>query len=383
MKKGNRKKTKPRLFYLITLGVMGGAQTHVLHCATALRDEFDIVVGVGSDGPLVAQLRQQGLRVHLIPSLTREINVGRDVRAVADLVRLFRWMRPDLVSCHSSKAGIVGRAAARLVGVPALFTAHGWAFTEGMPENRRRFYARVERLAARWARRIICVSEYDRQLALRYRVGNASRLVTIHNGMPVLPAEYRARPGVGGPVRLIMVARFSAQKDHFLLLRVLAGLEVDADYEVLFAGEGELERQAREEAGRLGLAARVRFLGARPDVPELLAGAQVFVLTSNWEGFPRSVLEAMRAGLPVVASDVGGTREAVVDGKTGFLVPRGAADVLRDRLRRLLLDAELRTRMGAAGCARFQEYFTFDRMLEKTKKVYYEVLEEAGAARWG
>lgn len=381
MSKYNRAVYRPRLFYLVTQSIVGGAQMHILHCATALRDEFKIIVGVGSDGPLAERLRETGIPVHVIPSLVREIDPVRDVRAVVETARLFRRVRPDLVTCHSSKAGVVGRAAARWVGAPALFTVHGWAFTEGVSERRRRFYVRAERMAARWARRIICVSEYDRQLALRHGVGRLNQLVIIHNGVPDLPAEYRAAPGNGDPVRLIMVARFSEQKDHLLLLRALAGLETEADFEVLFAGEGELEPRARAAAERLGLASRVRFLGTRSDVPALLARAQVFVLVSNWEGFPLTIVEAMRAGLPVVASDVGGSREAVVDGETGFLVPRGDENMLRERLRRLLLDAELRARMGAAGYTRFRANFTLDQMLEKTKRVYYQVLEEATAGK--
>ncbi len=194
-------------------------------------------------------------------------------------------------------------------------------------------------------------------------------------GVPELPDEYRA-PGNGDPARLIMVARFSEPKDQLLLLRALAGLGTEADFEVLFAGEGELEPRVCEAAEKLGLAPQVRFLGTRSDVPTLLARAQVFVLASRWEGFLLTIVGAMRAGLPVVASDVGGSREAVVEGKTGFLVARGDAEMLRDRLRRLLLDAELRARMGVAGHARFNKYFTLQQMLSKTKQVYYEVLRE-------
>jgi glycosyltransferase involved in cell wall biosynthesis len=123
-------------------------------------------------------------------------------------------------------------------------------------------------MAARWARRIICVSEYDRQLALRHGVGRPKQLVTIHNGVPEFPDEYRAAPGNGDPVRLITVNHgrpLSQTKGHLLLLRALAGLGAEADFEVLFAGEGELEPRVCEAAERLGLASRVRFLGTRSD----------------------------------------------------------------------------------------------------------------------
>ena len=374
---------RPRLLYLITQSIIGGAQVHIRDCATALAGEFELSVGVGAEGLLTEQLREHGIPVHVIPSLVREINPVQDTKAVIDVVRLIKQEQPDVVNCHSSKAGMVGRAAARWAGVPAIFTAHGWAFTDGVSEGQRRLYVQAERFVARWTRRIICVSEYDRQLALKYGVGKPTQLVTINNGMPVLDEGYRARPGTGHPVRLIMVARFSEPKDHILLLQALAGLQNKLDYEVLFAGEGELLPQVRGIAEKLGLSTRVKFLGTRTDVPELLAKAHAFVLISKWEGFPLTILEAMRAGLPVVSSDVGGSREAVLDGETGFLVPRGDEESLRDRLRQLIVDAQLREKMGTAGYARFNQHFTFEQMLAKTKKVYYEVLEEAyGAGRF-
>lgn len=262
---------------------------------------------------------------------------------------------------------------ARLAGVPAVFTAHGWAFSEGIPQPRRWVMLQAERLAAHWAERIICVSEYDRRLALQYGVGRPEQLVTVHNGIPPVADSLWAKPGEGGNVRLVMVARFSPPKDPFLLLRALAGLK-GCTWELWFVGGGELEELAREESTRLGLGDRVCFLGTRRDVAELLARCHIFVLISNWEGLPLTVLEAMRAGLPVVASDVGGVGEAVVDGVTGFLVPRGDVRLLRERLKVLLENPELRARMGAAGYERFRKHFTVDRMVARTKEVYYEVL---------
>lgn len=366
---------RPRLLYLITQSIIGGAQVHVRDLATALAGEFDVAVGVGAEGILTEQLREREILVYVLPSLVREVDPIRDVKAVGETVHLLKQVQPDLLSCHSSKAGIIGRMAARVAGIPAVFTAHGWAFTEGVSPRRRRLYVRAERFAARYTQRIICVSEYDRQLALRHKVGSPDQLITIHNGMPVLGDGFRAGPAGCEPVRLLMVARFSEQKDHALLLQALAGLPESSDYEMSFAGDGELMPHARELADQLGISDRVRFLGTRTDIPELLAGSHIFALISKWEGFPRSILEAMRAGLPVVTSDVGGSRESVLDGETGFLVARGDVEILRDRLQRLIMDKTLRERMGAAGYRRFHARFTFDQMLAGTKQVYYGVLE--------
>lgn len=253
-----------------------------------------------------------------------------------------------------------------------VFTAHGWAFTEGVPERERRLYACAERLVAPLADRIITVSDHDRELALAHRVAAPERLVTIHNGVPDVPSSLFARPSEGPP-RLAMVARFEPQKDHFTLLDALAGL-IDVSWELELIGDGPWRKAVEKRVEDLSLVRRVRFLGARKDVAQLLARAQVVVLSSKWEGLPRTILEAMRAGLPVVASDVGGVREAVADGETGFLVPRGDVAVLRDRLLRLIQSPQLRVRMGQAGRSRYERHFTFERMFDETMSVYEAVL---------
>jgi glycosyltransferase involved in cell wall biosynthesis len=195
-------------------------------------------------------------------------------------------------------------------------------------------------------------------------------MTAIHNGMP--GCNLRAEPGRRCVPRLVMVARFRQPKDHALLLRALAGVE--EDYRLQLVGDGPLMHYAMHLSEALGIDGRVEFLGLRGDVKELLAQAQVFVLASNYEGFPISIVEAMRAGLPVVASDVGGVSESVCDGENGFLVPRGDMPTLRNRLQKLISNATLRERMGAASRRRYVEEFTVERMVSKTLAVYEKVL---------
>jgi len=182
----------------------------------------------------------------------------------------------------------------------------------------------------------------------------------------------RANPGKS-PVRLVMVARLSYWKDQPTLLHALSGLK-DLEWQLDLVGEGPLRGQLEELVQSLGLSSRVNFLGYRRDVPERIAEVQMFLLISKWEGFPRSILEAMRAGLPVVATDVGGVKESVVDGTTGFVIPPGDKDRLRDCLCKLITSYELRVSMGRAGRARYEEKFTFDRLVDRTVKVYESVL---------
>ena len=220
---------------------------------------------------------------------------------------------------------------------------------------------------------IICVSEYDRQLALRMDVGNALLLTRIHNGVPEVSADQRSVPHRVGVLRIICVARLDVPKDHALLLDALDMLK-ELPWILELIGDGPLTQDIQQKTRDLGLADRVEFSGLCNDVPARLAASDVFVLTSDWEGLPLSILEAMRAGLPVVSSDVGGVSESVTDEVTGFLIPKGDKTTLANRLMRLLSDASLRRKMGLAGRAAYEREFSFEVMFQRTKKVYEDVL---------
>lgn len=363
----------PRVVYVITRAHRGGAQSHLLDLL-ALRSRAHLTVVAGEDDFLLAEARARGVDTVVLPDLTVPISPWRDLRALIGLWSLIRARRPDLVHLHSSKAGLLGRLAAALCGVPAVFTAHGWAFTEGVSPRRRRLALLLERLVAPLTRRAITVSEYDRQLARREGVLPLARLTIVHNGLwPQAPAPAHDRPA-GQPFTAIMVARFSSQKDQALLIRALAGVP---HLQLWLVGDGELLPASQALVRELGLGDRVQFLGDRSDVPELLTRCDVFCLSSHYEGFPISILEAMRAGLPVVASAVGGVSEAVVPEETGLLVAPGDLAGWRAALGRLSADPAWSRRLGEQGQRRFLEHFTASAMLGKIWQVYEEVWAEA------
>ena len=163
------------------------------------------------------------------------------------------------------------------------------------------------------------------------------------------------------------------QKDHATLFQALGGLR-HLTWHLDLVGDGPLARASEQLAAKLGIADRITFWGARRDVAERLASAQAFILSSNFEGFPLSVLEGMRAGLPVIASSVGGTSESVDEGETGFLVERGDVTGFRERLAAVIADADLRIRLGARGRQRFEQEFTLERCFAHTLAVYQDVL---------
>jgi glycosyltransferase involved in cell wall biosynthesis len=368
-----------KIAYVITrANPIGGAQVHVRDLSLALlkRGHQPVVLTSGS-GDYMDNLRSAG-----VPTITLDMEVAisplRDLRALRQLRGALKMLQPDLVSTHSSKAGALGRVAARSLNVPVIHTAHGWSFTVGIPTRQAAFYRRVEWLAALLAAKIITVSDFDRQLAISQGVAAGDKVVTIHNGMPDIDPNMRADPS-RSPVRMAMVARFEPQKDHSTLFHALAGLK-DQLWHLDLIGDGPLLPQAQELTRTLGLADRCHFWGQRMDVDARLAEVQAALLITNWEGFPRSILEAMRAGLPVIASSVGGVAESVRDGETGFTVPRGDVHVLRARLQQLLVDADLRTRMGRRARKVYEQKFTLEHTVTRTLRVYQELIEDAQPA---
>ena len=359
-----------RVLYIITRAETGGAQTHVLDLLVGLKNNCDCFLAIGEEGFLTKEARALGVPVHFVPGLIRGISPGNDLCAFFRIVRLIRLAKPDLVHLHSTKAGFLGRLASRFSFVPSVFTAHGWAFEDAVPRLQKIVALPVEWIAARCCDAIIAVSQSGYALSRRYRVASALKLRVIYYGISDTPC--RANPDTGRPINIVMVARFAPQKDHLLMLNAFSRLS--SNCRLIFVGDGPARARVQSEADSLFLTDRVEFLGNRSDVAEILAGAHVFALATNWEGLPISILEAMRASLPIVATDAGGVAEEVVDGETGFLVPRGDVAAVRDRLSKLLADPQLRSRMGAAGRRRFEQLFSLDRMLEKTVKVYREVV---------
>jgi glycosyltransferase involved in cell wall biosynthesis len=370
-----------RIAYAVTRAdSVGGASIHVRDLARAMLERgHEVLVLVGGLGPVTAQLKAAGVPFRALEFCRRAIDPVTDFRGILELTRVLGEWRPDLVSAHTAKAGWLARAAAARLGIPAVYTPHGWSIGGRISHAAGAVFAAAEKIAARWTAAIVCVSESERDLALRKRVAPPDLLRVVHNGVADIDPELRAEPG-RTPVRICSVARFEAPKDHATLLRALA-LVRSAEWQLDLVGDGPLEAATRRLAADLGLETRVHFLGYMADPAEALAASQIFVLSSRSEGFPRSILEAMRAGLPVVASNAGGIPEAVADGSTGWIVPPGSPDALAAALGSLILDGGERARLGAAGRASYEDGFRLATMVELTASIYIEVLKRTIGGR--
>ncbi len=327
------------------------------------------VVGVCSDGPLVDDVREAGFRVETLP-IARSYNLVQHVASYRALVRLFRREHFDMVHVHTPVAALIGRFAARRAGVKIIvYTAHGFYFHEHMPLLKRAVFVVLEWLAGRLTDVLFTQAEEDAATARRLGLCGGKIVTAIGNGVD--PARFAPDASIRARVRkelqtdetrpvIMVVGRLVAEKGYPELFEAIGA--VDADLWVI--GErlpsdhaSTIEQWIADIAADPDRSTRIRFLGYRSDVPDLLRAADIFTLPSHREGMPRSIIEAMFAGLPVVATDIRGSREEVIDGETGLLIPVRDGTALRDALARLIADRGLCRRLGAAGRLRAEQHY--------------------------
>jgi glycosyltransferase involved in cell wall biosynthesis len=388
-----------RILYIITKNEYGGAQTHISQLVVHMRSLGNDVAIMSQSGeylekksnfqfPISNFQSSSGVKFYPNKYLKNSYNLFLGISAMKEIKKAVEEFNPDIVHCHSSAAGFWTRLALRSDSREVLqriekkprviFTAHGWGFTEGTPFLRKNLILLAEKVASRFCSKIICVSEYDRQSALKNKIAPAEKLVTIHNGVEL--ENFNSQISISKEsvkLKIVFVGRLTKPKDPKILIRAFGELpsEIRTKSEVLIVGEGNKSKEVENFIKEQRLVGKVRLLGrlAREKVFEVLRKSDIFVLTSDWEGLPYTILEAMTCGLPVIASNVGGISE-MVDKDCGVLIGRGDKDGLKKALVKLISDSELRRKMGKAGRERIKKEFSLEKMLSKTKKTYMSLL---------
>lgn len=348
---------------------------HLLDLALGMKKKgHEVHILVGGQGVVNLRASELGLDISSLKHLIRKVSLIKDFKAYFEIKAAIKNFQPDLVHLHSSKAGVIGRLAASSLNISCVFTAHGWAFTEGVSSKKRWLYRIVERFMSNYSSRIITVSDYDYQLALDNQVADSFLITTVHNGVPDYSENNLKDDSVEGVVKLIMVARFDAPKNQTFLINALAKLK-GLDFEIRFVGGGAQLKGAKALARTLGVNEKVFFLGERNDVSNLLHESDIFLLLSNWEGLPLTILEAMSHSLPIIASDVGGISEIIEDSKQGYLIVSQDKDKLVSSIRNLVESSELRFKIGHQARLKYEKEFTLEKMIDKTESVYFQVLK--------
>lgn len=379
-----------RVLRIIARLNIGGPAIHVALLTAGLQDaqfESRLVAGqIGPDeGDMADYARSLGVEALIIPSIGREIAPLDDIRAILALLRLMRDYRPQIVHTHTAKAGLLGRVAARLAGVPVvLHTFHGHVFYGYFGPLKTRFFILLEQISALFSDRILTISEGLRGDLLRYHIAGPEKIDVIPLGFDLQPfldldarrGEFRRELGVSTEQPLIgIIGRLVPVKDHVLFLEAaarLAAIKPAARFAIV--GDGEERAMLEAFVEKLGLREQVIFAGWQREIMRVYADLDLVVLSSRNEGTPVSLIEAMSSGVPVVATAVGGTPDLLGQGRYGRLVPVREAQALAEAMRETL-DTDRRTQVAEAR-AYVLARFGSERLLADMRGLYLDLLRK-------
>lgn len=369
-----------RVAHVIEAMHQGGAESLVVeHARLAGPGVETLVVALNRGGPTLESAARAGARTAMLGK------GGARLAGIGRLARLLRDARVDVVNGHNPTGGLYGALAAVRAGVPVAFRTEHSVHYRGRHSAA---YPLLEMISTGIARRVVCVCEAVLHSHVRRLPWAAGRFVTVANGISPAPhtrprEEVRAALGLGPADAVVLsIGSLTRQKAQHRLLEAFSAVAATRPgARLLIAGEGPLRPELEAGIAARGLDGRVRLLGARLDAADLLAACDVYALSSEREGLSITLLEAMRAARPCVATRIGGNPEAVEDGVTGRIVPPDDAPALAAALAGLLDDPERAAALGEAGRARWAARFTAERMVRETEALYREALARAGRAR--
>ncbi|MFA6410059.1 MAG: glycosyltransferase family 4 protein [Candidatus Buchananbacteria bacterium] len=370
---------KTKILYLITQSEWGGAGRYVFDLAGNLpKDQYEVAVAAGGNEELFESLKKIAITTYQLKNLVRQISAIDDIKAYSEIKKLVKKVNPDILHLNSSKAGVIGAIAGRHAKVKKIvYTAHGFVFNEPMPGWKKIIYLLAEKFSAKYKDAIICVSEFDRQTAIKNKIASETKLVTVNNG--VGPIDFidskTAREKLNLPPDKIVIgtiANFYETKGLVYLIKA-AKLITEKFPDVIFRliGFGQLENDLKAEIQRLNLSDRF-FIGKVENGKNYLKAFDYYILSSVKEGFPYAILEAMQTGLPIVATNVGGIPEMISDKTNGLLVKSADPRALAQALTSLLQDKNLAAQLGNQAKLDVEKKFSLQKMLAETQKVYFQ-----------
>ena len=383
-----------RICHVITRMIIGGAQENTLYTIQGHLEhghEVTLLTGPtdGPEGKLLQQFRPNGMEVVEIPSLIRSIDLRKDWRALRELEAFFRQGRFDVVHTHASKAGILGRIAARRAGVPFVcHTVHGQAFHPYQSWLKNRIYIAAEHLAAKYCDRIYAVAQAMIDQCVKAGVAPREKYQVVYSGMDLQSfvqarrsAELRAELGIPADSLVVgVVARLFELKGHDCLIKAAPAIVArHPEVRFLLVGDGVLRARFEQDIAAAGLQKNFVFAGLVPPerIPDYVAQMDVLAHLSLREGLPRACVQGLAAAIPVVAHPLDGTPEVVLDHRTGLLTPPRDAVAVADALNCLLDDASLRHSLGAEGQRLVLERFDWRRMADILEAEYLKGVAEA------
>ena len=385
--------TRKKVLFCITKSVWGGAQKYVYELATSLPPEqFEITVAAGGSGPLFELLKKQGIRTIFIPCLERDVNPAKEIKAFLHLMRIFRQEKPDIIHLNSTKMGSMGALAAAIAKISAfdfrprvVFTVHGWGFREDRNIAQRLAIFTISWISALFHTHIILINSGDYQDAQAFIPRKKLSLIPL--GIPAIDFFDRKTARdffsknhqVPDNAFLIGVtAELTKNKGLIFLLQALREHVRSSNpiqIHAVIMGEGEERPYLENRIKEWGLAHDTSLVGFVPDAKKYLPAFDAFVLPSVKEGLPYAIMEAMAAGLPVIASHVGGIPDLVNHQTTGLMTPPKNPHALCEHIHTLVSSAKIRDHMGAHAKEKILKDYSLDTMITRTVNLYDELTQ--------
>lgn len=373
-----------KILFVITQSEFGGAQRFLDTLVSHLpQNEYQILIATGSngDGQFLSHLHKHGFATHKLAHLVRQPHPYNDFLAISELRSLIKKFQPDTLFLCSSKAGVIGSVAANwpthLPGLRVIYRIGGWSFNDPQPQWKKSLWIQIERKTAKYKDVIIVNNKHDFDQAKHLRIKPRGTLELVYNGLDsseinfLSSEEARQKLGLSDQDFVIgTIANFYPTKGLTYLIEAMAILShklPTTNYKLLIIGDGEERNKLQAQIQQLGLNHRVILYGRLDDARSYLKVFDAYVLPSVKEGFPWAILEAMRAGLPVIATRVGAIPEVIQDGQNGLLIePRNPAQ-LAQKLEQLLADEQLRISLSTHALQTISEHFSLSKMLQQIK----------------
>ena len=358
-----------KILYITTKSDLGGVAKYLLEIAQKLPSHIEPYFIMSSEGYLSYELEKIGIlkeHIFFIPMTNDIFNLPLHLKSNWQILNLVLKIRPDLIHCNATTASIVGAVVGFLTRTTTIYTVHGWPFTDGISHKKQIFYKILEFFMCAVYKKIICVSEFDTQIGIKALPMYKNKMQTIHNGISDIDKIYIKKEFSSGELKLVMISRFCPQKDPYTLIDAVNKLSWDGfKISLDLWGYGEELEKVKE---KIKNNKNIRYCGEIEDVTTVLKDYDVYALISNWEGLPIGIIEALRAGMPVLVSDVGGNKELVEN--NGYLVQRGDVEDCKKQIKKLY--EENLSSLGENSRKLYEKEFNVDKMIKETMILYEE-----------
>ena len=361
---------KIKILYLLTKSDLGGVQKYLLEIITHLSENIEPYFVMSSPGYFSEELEKLGFKknIFFVPMTNSIINLPLHIKSNLKTLNIINKIKPDIIHCNSMTGGIVGRICGFLTHIPVIFTAHGWTFSGGYSKPKLFFYKILEVLLSFLTARIICVSEHDKKIALKIMPFFKNKLITIHNGISDIDQSLIKKEFSQNVLRIIMITRFSWPKRPDILIEAVADLN-NENYNILLDLYGYGSQLNKTKDLIMNTKCKnIKYRGILTNPENILPEYDIYALISDKEGLPIGIIEALRAGLPVLVSDVGGCSELVSD--NGFLIKTNDKEQLKEKIKLLYKNHKFLENFSRKSRELYTKNFNVEKMVKKLLKEY-------------